>query len=296
MIAILTPTYNRAYTLKKVYDSLVRQTNKNFVWVIVDDGSLDDTKSLVDKFILDKKIKINYYYKDNGGKHTAINFGMKKINTKYVLILDSDDTLCEDCVEIVFNKWKEYESNKKIGCLSFLKVFDNGKVIGKKYNEEEVVSNHIDFRYNRNLLGDMCEVFRCDVLKKYPFPVIKNERFLSEAIVWNRIAYDYDTVYINYPIYVAEYLSDGLTTNSLKLRYNNPNGAVVNANMFLNKRFKSSIRLKNAILYDGFSLIAKKSVKSIVRTSNDRKLSILFMPFGYLFYVLLSLKFKRRKK
>lgn len=296
MIAILTPTYNRAYTLKKVYDSLVKQTNKNFVWVIVDDGSLDDTKSLVDKFILDKKIKINYYYKDNGGKHTAINFGMKKINTKYVLILDSDDTLCEDCVEIVFNKWKEYESNKKIGCLSFLKVFDNGKVIGKKYSEEEVVSNHIDFRYNRNLLGDMCEVFRCDVLKKYPFPVIKNERFLSEAIVWNRIAYDYDTVYINYPIYVAEYLSDGLTTNSLRLRYNNPNGAVVNANMFLNKRFKLSIRLKNAILYDGFSLIAKKNVKSIVRTSNDRKLSILFMPFGYLFYILLSLKFKRRKK
>lgn len=295
MITILTPTYNRAYILEKAYDSLIKQTNKNFVWVIVDDGSTDNTKSLVDKFVADSKIKINYYYKDNGGKHTAINYGMKKINTKYVLILDSDDYLTNDCVDKVLARWKEYANNKKIGCLSFLKVYENGKVIGKRYKEEEIVSNHIDFRYNRSLLGDMCEVFRTDVLKKYPFPVIKNERFLSEAIVWNRIAYDYDTVYINYPIYVAEYLSDGLTTNSLRLRYNNPNGAVANANMFLNDRFKLSIRLKNAILYDGFSLIAKKSMKNIVRTSNNKMLTILFMPCGYLFYILLSLKFNRKK-
>lgn len=296
MITILTPTYNRAYTLEKAYKSLVNQTNKNFIWLIVDDGSTDDTKELVDKFIAEKLIKINYCYKENGGKHTAINYGVKKINTKYVLILDSDDYLKEDCVEIVLNKWDKYCNNKKIGCLSFLKVFTNDKPIGKKYKGNEIISNHIDFRYNKSLLGDMCETFRCDVLKKYPFPVIKNERFLSEAIVWNRIAYDYDTVYINIPVYVAEYLGDGLTTNSLKLRYNNPKGAVINANMFLNNRFKLAIRIKNAILYDGFSLISGKKIKSIIRTSNSKKLSILFLPLGYIFYILLSLKFKNNKK
>ena len=293
MITILTPTYNRVYTLERLYNSLLNQTNKNLEWVIVDDGSTDNTMELVNKFISEKKIKINYYYKKNGGKHTAINYGVKKIKTDYVLILDSDDYLLDDCVDEVLNKWNKYSDNMMIGCLSFLKIYDNGKTVGKKYMENEVISNHIDFRYNRNLLGDMCEVFKTSVLKKYPFPVFENERFLSEAIVWNKIALEYDTVYINYPIYVCEYLLDGLTTNSLRLRYQNPIGALENANMFLNKRFKFSIRIKNAILYDGFSLIAHKKIKLILSNSNNKFLSFMLFPLGIVFYIWLNMKFKK---
>lgn len=295
MITVLTPTYNRAYILSKVYDSLVRQTNKQFEWLVIDDGSTDNTYEVVSKYINESKIKIKYFYKENGGKHTALNYGVKKVNTKYVIILDSDDYLKEDCIEIVLKKWNKYDKNKKIGCLSFLKVFPNNKVIGKTYEESEIISNHIDFRYNRSLLGDMCEVFRSSVLKKYPFPVFENEKFLSEAIVWNKIAYDYDTVYINYPIYVANYLEDGLTSNSLKLRYNNPIGALENANMFLDNRFKLSIRLKNAILYNGFSIIAGKNFISILNKSNNKFLTLLFYPVGLIFWVWLSYKFRRSK-
>lgn len=295
MITVLTPTYNRAYTLERAYESLINQTNKNFEWLIVDDGSNDNTKELVDKFIRDGIIKIRYFYKDNGGKHTALNYGIEKLNTLYVLILDSDDYLKEDCIEIVLDKWNKYYKNKKIGCLSFLKVYPDEKIIGKEYNEAEVISNHIDFRYNRSLLGDMCEVFRSRVLRKYPFPVFENERFLSEAIVWNKIAFDYDTVYINSPIYVADYLIDGLSSSLLRLRYYSPNGALENANMFLNKRFKFLIRVKNAILYDGFSLIAGKDFRSIVNNSNSKMLAFLFFPVGLIFYWLLKLKFNNKK-
>jgi hypothetical protein len=141
----------------------------------------------------------------------------------------------------------------------------------------------------------MCEVFRSSVLKEYPFPVFENERFLSEAIVWNKIAFDYDTVYINSPIYVADYLIDGLSSSLLRLRYYSPNGALENANMFLNKRFKFLIRVKNAILYDGFSLVAGKDFRSIVNNSNSKMLAFLFFPVGLIFYWLLKLKFNNKK-
>lgn len=295
MISILTPTYNRAYTLKRAYESLIRQTMKDFEWIIVDDGSSDNTKDLVNEFIAEGLISIKYFYKENGGKHTALNYGIKKIKSSYVLILDSDDYLKDDCIEIVINSWKKYDKNKKIGCLSFLRVFPNEETIGKKYKDTEIISNHIDFRYNKSLLGDMCEVFRSSVLKKYPFPVFEGERFLSEAIVWNRIAFDYDTVYINEPIYVTDYLEDGLSKNSLKVRYNSPNGASLNANMFLNSRFKFSIRLKNAILYDGFSLVSGKKFFDIIKNSNNKVLSFIFFPLGVVLFILLKLKFKKTK-
>lgn len=290
MITILTPTYNRKNTLTKAYKSLLNQTNKNFEWIIVDDGSSDNTKEIVNKFIKEKNLKIIYKYKENGGKHTAVNEGVKIAKGKYILILDSDDTLLENAVELIYKYWKKYEKNEKIACLSFIKVFPNNKTIGKEYKEEEVVSNHIDFRYNRNLLGDMCEVFKTEILKKYPFPTFNGERFLSEAIIWNKIAIDYDTAYINKPIYMADYLDDGLSKNFLRLVYNNPNGARLNSNMFLNKRFKLKIRIKNAILYNGYSIIAKIKLSKIIKESNSRFLTILFFIPGILFTIYLKIK------
>lgn len=290
MLAILTPTFNRAYTISKVYESLKKQPRSKFVWYIVDDGSSDNTKDIVDSFIENNDMVIHYFYKNNGGRHTAINYGVERIKEEYILILDSDDELLENAVELVLSKWDKYYDNSHIGCLSFLKVFPNKKIIGKKYKSAEVLSNHIDFRYNKGLLGDMCEVWRSDVLKKYPFPVFGNERFLSEAIIWNKIAFDYDTVYVNEPIYVADYLEDGLSKNSLSVRYNNPVGALENANVFLNKRFKLSIRVKNAILYDGFSVIDKRKIKDIVSYANNKFLCILLFPLGILFYLYIKIK------
>lgn len=293
MISIITPSYNRAYKLNDAYESLKKQSCKDFEWIIVDDGSSDNTKEIVNEFIKENKIKIIYKYKKNGGKHTAVNEGVKLSNGKYVLILDSDDTLLENAIELIKQYWNKYDDNKKIACLSFIKIFPNNKTIGKEYNEKEIVSNHIDFRYNKDLLGDMCEVFKTEILKKYPFPIFKGERFLSEAIIWNTIAFDYDTAYINKPIYVADYLDDGLSKNFFKLVYKNPNGARLNSNMFLNKKFKLKIRLKNAILYDGYSIVSKIKLKNIIGESNNKLLSLLFLVPGYIYYHFLKYKNKK---
>ena len=290
MITILTPTYNRKYILKKAYKSLLNQTNKDFEWIIVDDGSKDNTKELIDKFIKENKINISYFYKKNGGKHTAINLGVKKAKGDYILILDSDDELTKNATDLIKKKWKKYKDQEKIACLSFLKIFPNNKVIGNNSFENEIISNHIDFRYNRNIPGDMCEVFKTSILKKYPFPTFNNEKFLSEAIIWNKIALKYDTVYIYKPIYIADYLDDGLSKNFFKQVYNNPIGASENSNMFMLKNFKLLIKIKNAILYDGYCLVSHKKITDIIKNSNNKMLSTIFLPGGIAYKYFLKKK------
>lgn len=294
MITVLTPTYNRSYILHKAYRSLINQTNQDFEWLIVDDGSTDDTKQLIEGFIGECKIKIRYIRKENHGKHTAINVGVKHIDNPYLVILDSDDSLLPNAIEEIDKYWKKYGNNQSIACISFLRKYPNDEVIGKRYNESEIISNNIDFRYNQALLGDMCETFRVEVLKKYPFPVFGNERFLSEAIVWNQIALKYDTVYVNNAIYMGNYLEDGLSKNILINRFKCPKGAAANANIFLLKRFKLTIRLKNAILYDGFSMIANNKCTQYISEANSKTLAILFLPAGLLFKFWLKIVAKKQ--
>jgi len=291
MITVITPTYNRVGIIKNVYDSLLNQTNYDFEWIVIDDGSKDNTKEMIDSFIKDKKIKISYFFKQNGGKHTALNLGIKKAKGDYILILDSDDTLLPDAIEKVIKKWEQYDADKSVACLSFLKVYPNNQTIGKEYNGSDIKSNNIDFRYNQNLLGDMCEVFKTEILKKYPFPVYENERFLSEAIVWNQIAFDYNTIYINEPIYVADYLTDGLSKNWFKLVVNNPLGARANNLLFMSKEFKFKIRLKNCIMFDVFSIIAKKP---ILKETKMKFFAALFYIPSFIIAKILEYKFKKK--
>ena len=119
MITILTPTFNRDYILKKAYNSLLNQNNKKFEWLIIDDGSTDKTKELVNKFKSENKIKIRYFYKKNGGKHTALNFGINKAKGDLILILDSDDYLRKDAVELVYKYWDKYKDNDKLCGITF---------------------------------------------------------------------------------------------------------------------------------------------------------------------------------
>ena len=289
MITIITPSYNRAYIIRKAYESLLAQTSKDFEWLIIDDGSKDNTKKVVEEFINENKIKIRYYYKENGGKHTALNLGIKKAKGDYILILDSDDRLTPNAVSRVLEVWKKYKSENEIACLSFSKVYKNNKKIGKEYIGTEIRSNHIDFRCNQELTGDMCEIYRTKVLRKHPFPVFNNEKFLSEAIVWNKIGSNYDTIYMNEGIYIAEYLNDGLSKNWFKLVVNSPLGARANNLLFLSKKFKFKITLKNPIMYTAFSFIAKKP---IFKETNMKITSLIFYIPSFFVAKFLEFKYK----
>lgn len=258
MITILTPTCNREKYLNKAYNSLLKQTEKNFEWLVIDDGSTDNTKKYITKIQKEKKINIRYIFKKNGGKHTALNLGTKEAKGELILILDSDDYLDEKAVENINKYWNKYKSEEKICGLTFLKKLDNPMYKEKTF--KECISNMNDFKYNQGNLADMCEVMSTEILKKYPYPIFEGENFLSEAIVTGEISKKYNLAYIPIVIYYAEYLNDGLSKNWLKLVVNNPQGARANSLMFMSKEYKLSIRLKNCLTFGVYSCIANKSI------------------------------------
>lgn len=289
-LTILTPTYNRAYILPNAYESLRAQTNKNFEWLIVDDGSIDNTKAVVEGF--GKQLDIKYIYKENGGKHTALNIGFKYARGKYMIILDSDDCLTSDAVETILSYWKKYENNLKLSSVSFLKGYINGECVGNKYYKDEFISNHIECRINHNIMGDKSEVFRSKILKEYSFPVFEGEKFIPEGVIWNKIGKKYDTLYVNKIIYLCEYLDDGLTKNSRYIHINSPNGCRQNANELLSARINFKVRIKQGILYCAYSRLAQKSLCDTVRECNSRGMALLC----YLPSFVLYLKWKKMRK
>lgn len=285
MITVLTPTYNREKTLRRAYESLVAQTNQDFEWIVVDDGSTDDTKALIEDFIAESKLDIKYIYKTNGGKHTALNVGTEAANGELLLILDSDDYLSDDAIALSYEYWEKYKNDDKICGMTFLRHIENPIYKDKLF--EECVSDMIEFKYNRGILADMCEVMRTDILRQYPYPVFENERFLSEVIAVGEISKKYKTAYIPKEIYFTEYLDTGLSQNWFKLVINNPLGARANNLFFMSKEFKFKIRLKNCIMFDVFSVIAHKKVLS--ETKMKFWAAVFYIPSFILAKILVKL-------
>ena len=290
LLTVLTPTYNRCDNLKEAFISLQKQTNLDFKWLIIDDGSSDETYVNVQKFIEISNFSITYIKQSNGGKHRALNVGIKLIETPLTMILDSDDILLNNAVQTIREKWFE-SKNDDIAYLSFLRLYKNGKVIGDKYPSDGMLSSHIKLCVNQGIKGDKCEVYRTDVLKQFPFPEIIGEKFLSEGVVWNRIGKKYNARYYNIGIYQTEYLRGGLTKSGMALRLKNPIGSLLYANECLTKEYSITVRIKHALLYSIYKASAiDNGSKLDIPKSNFPILTFIATPFGVLFY-----KFKSRK-
>ncbi|WP_161568858.1 glycosyltransferase family 2 protein [Exiguobacterium sp. SH5S13] len=229
MLTILTPTYNRVHTLPRLYESLKKQKIKEFEWVIIDDGSVDNTQEQVESWILDGEIQISYYKQRNGGKHRALNYGVTCSSYNYIYIIDSDDYMTENGTQAIFNWISEVKSNDMLAGVSGLRGREtkNGyEIIGQfPKGKEYVDANNLE-RTKFKLLGDKAEIYKKEILVKYPFPEFENENFLSEEAVWNRIAADgFKVRWYGEVICICEYLEDGLTKNSSdKMRLNNFQG------------------------------------------------------------------------
>lgn len=214
MITVLTPTYNRSYTLTRLYESLCAQTYREFEWIIVDDGSKDNTSELVASWN-NTKINLTYLKQDNGGKHRALNYGMQFVKGEYVFIVDSDDYLTKDALELV-NSWiKQIDNDNSFAGVSGLRGYSVEQKIGSYPVGREYVDGTNLERKKLNLLGDKAEIYRTKLLKQYPFPEFKGEKFISECIVWDKLAEKgYKIRWFNKIIYIGEYLEDGLTRSS----------------------------------------------------------------------------------
>jgi len=223
MISIITPTYNRSHTLPRLYDSLALQTCMDFEWIIVDDGSVDETKSVVDAFIKKSNFCIRYAHQQNSGKHAALNTSGQIAKGEWLFIVDSDDALTSDAISIVIDEINRLPNSNYAG-ICFRKKFFDGKLIGKIINKP-VVFDATPTTAGRKLEGDLAYVFRSDIFKRLPFPKIVLERFVPELYIWNMIG-DAGIIkfFANKAIYQSDYLEDGYTHNFKRNLRKNPQG------------------------------------------------------------------------
>lgn len=231
-ISILTPTYNRGYLLEELFDSLKSQDSFQFEWIIVDDGSNDNTYAVVKTFQTEtKEFPIYYIQQKNKGKHIAINNGVHHATGNFIFIVDSDDVLPPDSVSTILTWTKDIGSLDYIAGVAGLRgnkktkerVGDFPKKI--QYNQFIEVRNNERRKYN--LLGDKAEVYRKEILLRYPFKEFVGERFLSESTVWDEIACaGYKLRWYNRIIYYCDYLDDGLTKSGIKKEIDNFEGFI----------------------------------------------------------------------
>lgn len=288
-LSIVTPTYNRGQLLRKCYLSLLAQKNKDFQWVIVDDGSADDTMDIVMTFDTED-FEIVYVRKENGGKHTALNESMEYVKGKYVLILDSDDYLTPDAVETVRQGWTEWQDNAEVGMLVYLrgKTKRDPLCTGPVANEPVAI-----LRYKRNLIhsSDCCEVLRTELYKKYPFPVFENERFMSEGVLWHRIDRTHKCVYVNDVIYICEYLEGGLTKSGRAMRIRNPRGGMLAADLCMGRNNYFHKRIKSGLLYTCYGYFAGLNPGQILAGTENKPVAALCLLPGYGLYWYWKLKY-----
>lgn len=289
-LSIVTPVYNREKLLDRCFQSLISQTRDDFEWIIIDDGSTDNSLEVARSFIADFPIKV--ITKHNGGKHTALNASHPYIEGKFVLILDSDDYLIPSAVENVITGWEKYDSKDEVAMVVFLRGTDETHPLCKAYDTDEGKSVDI-IRYRRESIvsNDACEVIRTELFKKYPFPEFEGEKFVAEGALWDRVGLTHKCVYINKVIYICVYLEGGLTKSGKPMRVHNPNGGMYVSNLGMCRKNFLKSRIKNGLLYTCYGFFAKKSVAAMWKQSDSKVLMCLCLPFGFALYLYWKKKY-----
>ena len=277
---IFTPTYNREGLLINLYESLKKQTFKDFEWLIVDDGSVDNTNETVQQFIKENILNISYYYKENGGKQRAYNYALDNAKGELFICLDSDDEYVSNALETILEYWKKVEKNAKIVGMGYLSTYPDGSTIGSKFPSDEMIETQFDIYNKYKVTGDKGLMFRTEVIKNYKFPVFDGEKFTTEALVYNRIAEKYKMLYINEKIEIKQYHEDGLTAKYNDLLLRNPKG---NA-LYHNERNKHKMTFKEKIfnnaVYYKFCRVANYSFSKMFKESYSKLFFILSLPIG----------------
>lgn len=263
LLTIFTPAYNRAYILPQLYNSLLSQTDTRFEWVIVDDGSKDNTEELVGSWIAEGKIKIIFKKQENQGKHIAINTGLTLASGELFFIVDSDDYLADNAVEKVISFWEESQPKEDIaGIIAYRKLFD-GQLVGSKLPQDVKQCKMWEMARKYQSSGDKAPIFRTEVFKKYSYPKFEGEKFLGESYVFNQIDESYDMLVMDEGLYFCDYRPDGLSQDFRRLYRNNPKGFLavyeqsINHAINLKQRLKTTahilcLRLKLHCFWKGF--------------------------------------------
>lgn len=297
-LTVFTPTYNRAHTLGSLYDSLCSQTMPDFEWIVVDDGSTDNTRELVEGWIAEKKISIRYFYQENSGKMAAHNFAVDAADSDLFLCLDSDDRLFETAVYRCSNFWKskvnEAGMEEICGFVTY-KEFSNNvciepgmRFLDKVRSSFENKAVHLADLRQAGCFGETSIIARTDILRKHKYPVFKGEKFVTDAYLWEQLDSQYLFYVLPYFSQLCTYNTDGYSFDYRRLLFSNPQGYRAYHNQRV--RLGLSGKLKSAICYDSIS--ARIGFKGFLSNAASPLLYFLMLPGGICKYLIDSIKLK----
>ncbi len=291
LITVVTPTYNRANKLPNLFRSLCHQTNKDFVWMIVDDGSSDESKRIIDDFKQSNTgFQIQYIYKKNGGKHSALNVAFREVSTELLFIVDSDDVLTPDAIETIEEDWASVQEKNLCG-ISYLRGYSETEVIGDEHPQNYAIDTFINVRYNQNVNGDKAEVWKTSCLKGLQFPEYEGEKFVSESIMWIKLAKKYKMLFVNKIIYITEYLEGGLSDTGKPLRFRSPKCMIDGSLETMSNHFTWKWRIKETLLYIVYSKFDGRGFKEMIRCPYKGLVTTCYIP-GTILYYYWKFKFK----
>lgn len=280
-ITIFTPTYNRAYILHNLYNSLLNQTSKSFVWLIVDDGSTDNTEELVTGWMNENLIEIQYFKQVNQGKSMAHNKGVELTKTELFTCVDSDDYLSSDAIEMVLEQWEVINQNQEIIGMLVFRGKPDGEIITKITSNEKQMTLYEAYD-KHGLQGDTMLIYKTKIISKYAFPEFKGEKFVPEAYLYDLLDQEGNLYIVPKVLYYCEYLEDGYTQNMSKLILNNPKGYLAWIKQRLKLDTKLVQKIKNTIRYTSLSIASKE--KNYIRKSVYPLITIFTWPLAWIFY------------
>lgn len=291
-LTIFTPSYNRADLLSRCYESMKRQTNKEFIWMIIDDGSTDNTALMVNEWL--KKpldFSIEYYYKENGGLHTAYNEAIRHIKTKLCVCIDSDDFMPDDAVEIILSFWKENGSDEYAGIVG-LDYYLGGEMIGDPLPNQKSV-NLIDLLIGKYPIrnGDRTNVVRTELYRKYaPMKVFEGEKNFNPHYMHLQISQEYDFLVLNENLRYVEYQINGMSNSIFNQYKNSPNSFAEIRKLYLGFPGTSwEFKMRHSIHLVSSCILAGKFLDAI-KESPCRGITCLAIPFGCLLALYIKIK------
>ena len=293
LLTIFTPTYNRAYCLHRVYDSLCRQSCRDFEWLVIDDGSKDNTRPLVDSWIKENKIPIRYIYQQNQGMHGAHNAAYRNLRGELNMCIDSDDWLPDDAVEKIITFWKIHGDKKYAGMIALDQRPDGtinspcfpDHITEIRYPEIDVLTTSADKKI----------VLRSDVVAKYPeYPLFPGEKYVGLDYKCFLIGDDYPFLVFNEPICIVDYQRDGSGYNMYTQYWNNPRGFA----FYRRTEMQHCPQLKRRFIvcahYVSSSIRSRN--RHFLQESPRKALTILSIPAGIALYCWIRWNVSKGKK
>lgn len=295
ILTVFTPTYNRAHTLPRVYESLCRQTCKDFRWLVIDDGSTDHTRALIEGFRAEEKIPVDYIYKENGGLHTGYNTAYATIRTELSVCIDSDDAMPPSAVEHIIKTWREKGSERYAGIIGLDYFMGTDRPIGGFFPADLTECYFLDL-YTRNIhRGDTKQAMRTDLMRRVaPQIGFPGEKNFNPVYMLLQVCDERPLIVLNENLCDVEYQTggDSMSAAIFKQYMNSPRSFAKMRLLEMQLHRNTALnRFRSAIHYVAECLIARDS--DWLKRSPRKSLTLAAAPLGLAFYLYVLYRARR---